>query len=290
MALRVQLEDMMDRLWIASACALVLASPALADDDWDRADAISKTVAAQRVAEGKDKPAEDSAEDAEQGDDRDEQNEGSAQRGAALRDRGRAAADAPAAQPGFVETRDHSVEPDRSRSTAGGKEQDQRTSNVLGPLWGTPQDAPVMKHIDPELEKQYARDSQGRLVPRDELSPEERRSVEEQERAQHQAEREAQFERDRQERAAKAEAKRMEREASAAEQQRERELREAEREAQREAQRADGGNSASRPAPDGDNEDGWEDEAPAPQADSETRDEHFDHKVGGRSTPEDEGW
>lgn len=266
----------MERIGISAlVCAFLLTTTAQADDLWDKPDAISKTVLAQREAQKEGREDKASEEQREADRNRDSAN---------LRDRGREEAEAAeqsqakwygvGVEPldnrdagGGFQVRDHSAPAIQQRASAA-PERDTRTSNLLGPLWGVPQDAPVMREIDPELEMQYARDSQGRLVPREEMTAADRRSVEQREREQRQAEREAQFERERQERAAKAEAKQREKELRAEQKQMEREARDAERNAERATER---NQRDSREIVDESEGDSADREESASQRDEETR-------------------
>jgi hypothetical protein len=64
--------------------------------------------------------------------------------------------------------------------------------NVLGPLWGVPSGSPVMQSIDPEMEKQYAVNGEGRLAPQPDAE-----DLEEQQREAQRAERQRQREAER---------------------------------------------------------------------------------------------
>jgi hypothetical protein len=144
---------------IAAACWLTL--PALADDDgWEADDRISPTVEAQadketatdgvavKPAQAQPAPKLTKAEKAKQ----------------------KAAQDAQAQQAAAhqQDDADAAAQREQARQANLAPSVAANNNNVLGPLWGVPTNAPVMKDLDPELEKRYAKDHQGRLVPKSE--------------------------------------------------------------------------------------------------------------------------
>jgi colicin import membrane protein len=150
-------------------CALLLAfgiaAPALADD-WDASDAIGN------------RPATDESADSETGEAADEASD----EAPALREgeRGQSAVksksidlDQEAAE------KQRSSDPNRFSGT-----DSEGKRNVLGPLWGVPAGSPVMQNIDPEMEKQYAVNGEGRLAPKPDTE-----ELEEQQREAQRAER-----------------------------------------------------------------------------------------------------
>jgi colicin import membrane protein len=270
---------------------VLLATPALADG-WDMPDAVSKTVTASK----------DDSKDGERADKKDkadkEPDDSAGQRTTDATD------EAPVDTPSITV---RGGDDDPYQFSADAKPQadqprDTRTSNVLGPLWGVPQDAPVMQNIDPELEKQYARDHEGRLVPRSELSKEDEAALREQEKQKAEQERAAKREQDRQEKEARAEQKRREKEARAAEKQREREEREAEKQRQREAEQQQkqdsNGTGADKQQDDARSDEVAEDAKPADKEDTagkadaatDADDQAIYDSMGARHTPRDDGW
>jgi hypothetical protein len=146
-------------------CALLLAvgiaAPAFADD-WDSlSDAIGTRTEADDSAADTD--SEESSDDAE-----------------ALRNEDGSAANQQLVKSKAVDLdekaaeqkTDRAPDPNRFSGTDG-----EGKRNVLGPLWGVPSGSPVMQNIDPEMEKQYAVNGEGRLVPEpdsDELEDQQR--------------------------------------------------------------------------------------------------------------------
>jgi regulator of protease activity HflC (stomatin/prohibitin superfamily) len=153
-------------------------------------------------------------------------------------------------------------------------------SNILGPLWGVPADAPVMRDIDPEAEKQYAVNGEGRLVPRSGTDEEQMKAAAE-----------ADKERERQEAKAAKEKQRAEEKA-------ERERRRAEEKEQRERDREAA--KAGKDRPHDDEKQAEPAAEPAPAAADKTAevkgaaagrvDERETSTTGCRSTPEQQGW
>jgi hypothetical protein len=150
---------------LAALAAALLAVPALAaDDGWDSDDRISPAVKDdatqdEQAAPGDEAPADKPARP-----------EKAPKLSKADRAKQKALADQQKQQEELQRQQaadQAAAEREQQRQTASADGQ-QGYSNVLGPLWGVPTSAPVMKDLDPELEKQYARDHQGRLVPKSE--------------------------------------------------------------------------------------------------------------------------